>query len=344
MTVKIGHASSSETGKISGGAAGDQSGREVYTRNWYKHSKGWVTLRFKDPLLAEYAAKGMEMACANDDIGYDQSQNQTLWNDVKNNNFDPSKTTKKVETDCARLVRLCVQYAVRKAGLNITIPDFYTATLVSVLMSTGLFEKLTESKYNTQDAYLERGMIQCTKTKGHTWIILSNGSKATVRKAEASGGIYLSRGMEGDAVKALQQNLMKLGFDLPKYGADGDFGSETEEALKAFQTLVGLPVTGIYDAATDNEMEGALVALEQVIPSVPEAPAPEPETSVTGDAVCITGGTVNVRSGPGKQYQVLDVAKKGETYPAVNMDGWKAVDLGSMVGWVSDKYIEIVKE
>lgn len=184
MAVKIGHASSSETGKISGGAAGDQSGKEVYVRTWYKHSKGWVTLRFKDPLLAEYAAEGMEMACANDNIGYDQSQNQTLWNEGKNNDFNPSKITKKVETDCARLVRFCVQYAVRKAGLDITIPDFYTATLVSVLMSTGLFEKLTESKYNTQDAYLERGMIQCTKTKGHTWIILSNGSKATVRKVE----------------------------------------------------------------------------------------------------------------------------------------------------------------
>lgn len=65
--------------------------------------------------------------------------------------------------------------------------------------------------------------------------------------------------------------------------------------------------------------------------------------SLTGDAVRITGGTVNVRSGPGTQFHVLDTAKKGTLYPAVNMEGWKAVNLGSMVGFVSDKYSEIVE-
>lgn len=70
----------------------------------------------------------------------------------------------------------------------------------------------------------------------------------------------------------------------------------------------------------------------------------EPEVTVVSDRVKITGGSVNVRSGPGTNYPVLDVAKKGASYPAVNMDGWKAVDLGSMIGWVSDKYSENVKE
>ena len=64
----------------------------------------------------------------------------------------------------------------------------------------------------------------------------------------------------------------------------------------------------------------------------------EPEVTVTVPKVKITGGTVNVRSGAGTKYQVLDTAKLGATYPAVNTDGWIPVDLGSMVGWVSDKY------
>lgn len=260
MAVKIGHASSSETGKISGGAAGDQTGREVYTRNWYKHSKGWITLRFKDPLLAEYAAEGMEKACANDDIGYDQSQNQTLWNNIKANNFDPSKTTKKVETDCARLVRVCVQYAVRKAGLDISIPDFYTATLVSQLMSTGLFDKLTESKYNTQDAYLERGMIQCTKTKGHTWIILTNGAKAEVRKVDKPAA----------------------------------------------------QPTPIVPVDTWGELE-------------------------------VTGGTVNIRTGPGTQYTAIEIVKKGERLFIPDADGWTPIKFGGHVYWISDKYTRLVK-
>ena len=63
-----------------------------------------------------------------------------------------------------------------------------------------------------------------------------------------------------------------------------------------------------------------------------------PEVTVAAPKVKITGGSVNVRSGAGTRYQVLDTAKLGETYPAVNTDGWIPVDLGSMVGWVSDKY------
>ncbi len=69
----------------------------------------------------------------------------------------------------------------------------------------------------------------------------------------------------------------------------------------------------------------------------------DPVVTATADKIKITGGTVNVRSGPGTKYQVLDVAKLGATYPAVNIEGWKPVDLGSMIGWVSDKYSEAVK-
>ena len=54
MAVIIGSARIDERGKASGGKAGDQTGKEVSTQNWYKHSKGWVLLRPKDP---EKAAK-----------------------------------------------------------------------------------------------------------------------------------------------------------------------------------------------------------------------------------------------------------------------------------------------
>lgn len=88
-----------------------------------------------------------------------------------------------------------------------------------------------------------------------------------------------------------------------------------------------------------------LIKVRRFIPDDAPTVAPDPVVTVTpaGAKVKITGGTVNVRSGPGTKYQVLDVAKLGETYPAVNMDGWKPVDMGSMIGWVSDKYSEEVK-
>lgn len=45
----------------------------------------------------------------------------------------------------------------------------------------------------------------------------------------------VQEGSTGRGVQAIQQALYDLGFPLPNYGADGDFGGETKAALKAFQ-------------------------------------------------------------------------------------------------------------
>ena len=41
----------------------------------------------------------------------------------------------------------------------------------------------------------------------------------------------LKKGSKGTDVKALQEFLLQLGYSLPRYGADGDLGAETETAL-----------------------------------------------------------------------------------------------------------------
>lgn len=45
----------------------------------------------------------------------------------------------------------------------------------------------------------------------------------------------LRKGSNGADVITLQKRLMELGYALPNYGADGDFGNETLNAVKAFQ-------------------------------------------------------------------------------------------------------------
>jgi len=45
----------------------------------------------------------------------------------------------------------------------------------------------------------------------------------------------LKRGRTGDDVRLLQEALIKLGYDLGSYGADGDFGEATQKAVLKFQ-------------------------------------------------------------------------------------------------------------
>lgn len=57
----------------------------------------------------------------------------------------------------------------------------------------------------------------------------------------------LRRGDNGEAVKRMQLRLIVHGHRLPLFGADGNFGAETEGALKAFQFKRGMDITGICD-------------------------------------------------------------------------------------------------
>ena len=62
----------------------------------------------------------------------------------------------------------------------------------------------------------------------------------------------LKKGSKGAAVKELQQRLLDLGYKLPRYGADGDYGNETVAAVKAFQKDWGLKQDGIAGPETQK--------------------------------------------------------------------------------------------
>lgn len=171
--VKIGSARMDENGKISGGKAGDQTGKEVSTQDWYLHSKGWYVLRAKDAAAREVIARSMQAACDNPMIGYDQGQNMSLFNAAKPYDFDVSKVRVPCETDCAKLVRVCVLSA------RISCDDFYTANEAATLKKTGQFTQYTTDKYCKSSDYLMRGDILVTRSKGHTAVVLSNGSKVS---------------------------------------------------------------------------------------------------------------------------------------------------------------------
>ncbi len=77
----------------------------------------------------------------------------------------------------------------------------------------------------------------------------------------------LKMGADGEMVTALQRTLNARMKPAPGIGTDGDFGPETENAVKKFQSDKKLEATGVVDAATWKAL-GPLVMEDE--------PSPEP--------------------------------------------------------------------
>lgn len=169
----IGHASLGEDKKVRGGRAGDQTGKEVCTRSWY--SKPWdVMLRCKDPNKAELMAQACEKGCANNHIGYDQNQRNTLRTQAKSCGWDLSKITVDCETDCSAFMTVCAECSgIPIPYTNGNAPT--TSTMQNAFMNTGMFDSFTDKKYLTSDKYLKRGDI-LVKRGSHTVMVLGDGN------------------------------------------------------------------------------------------------------------------------------------------------------------------------
>lgn len=328
MAVKIGSARIDERGKISGGKAGDQTGNEVSTQNWYKHSKGWRVFRPNDVRQAEKIAFCMELACKSKYIGYDQNQRNTLYSTLKNDGFDISKLGKNVETDCSALVRFCCAYA------GIQMSDFNTSSEANALLKSGAFKELKDKKYTTKSNYLRRGDVLVTKTKGHTVVVLSNGPDAEdwgsmpPSIAHNLGDRILKNGMEGDDVKELQSRLIELGYSCGSYGADGEYGDATEMAVRKFQIDHKCEADGEFGPETYKALIEALG-----------------DDTNEGYHIKIVGGNCYVHPVPDKESPRYGVAREGEIYPygcVQSEDGWYLIEYKAENAWISGKYGRIV--
>lgn len=144
-----------------------------------------------------------------------------------------------------------------------------------------------------------------------------------ITKAERN----LSNGCEGDDVKEMQDGLIRLGYDLGKWGADGDFGDATEEAVRAFQKAQKLTVDGIFGQNTKAALEAALARLDTTV----EDPK----------YVVICGGNCYVRSEANTDGKKLGIARTGEKYAYAGTtaeNGWNKIVFKDGFGWVSGKY------
>lgn len=250
MALTIGHASIDENGKAIGGAVGDQTGREVCTRSYYLHSKGWYLLRPKSVTHANKIAEAMLRACNNNNIGYDQGNRTGI---IKYG----TGTTVKTECDCSSLVRQCVI-----EGTGMDSGNFTTANEVKMLQSTGMFEPTVSV---TSSTVLYNGDILVTKTKGHTVIVVAGNprkeavpsntytQKQFIREVQNILGAKID-GIGGPetlsktitvstiwnrkhaVVRPIQRYLNSIGYDCGT--VDGIAGSKFKAAVKAYQREV----------------------------------------------------------------------------------------------------------
>ena len=260
MAVKIGHASIDENSKIKGGSAGDQTKKEVCTRSWY--SKNWdFVLRPKSSTVAEKSAKACEKGCANNKIGYDQNQRNSLNTQAKKVGYDLSKITTKCETDCSAFMTVCAIAGGANIDYGSNGPT--TSTMKSKFSASDDYNVLTDSKYLTSDKYLKRGDI-LVKAGRHTVMALENGSgissaslytktqfikdvqKAIKAKVNGIAGsetlsktvtVSSTKNRMHAVIRPIQKYLNALGYDCGV--VDGIAGAKFKNAVVKFQKAKG---------------------------------------------------------------------------------------------------------
>ena len=155
--------------------------------------------------------------------------------------------------------------------------------------------------------------------------------------------VPLGSGAKGEAVVALQQRLLDLGFWID--AADGEYGGVTTQAVMAFQKYyvdAGLKPSGRADQATVDAL--AAVTLKPFAP-VADGPAPEGGTVVVVDKgrqvlhltqAGRTVWTLNTSTGTGRDYTEVDQKRGGTiTGHAITPEGTFSVYREFSSGWES---------
>ena len=171
MAILCGWAAKDEREKFRWGKAGDQTGAEVHTGEWYDFGQN-VILRPKDPTVAETMAVVMKEACDGGLVGYDQRQRTTFYKELKKVGWDITQLKKACETDCSAMIAVCAN----AAGIPVS-PKLYTGNLREGLLGSGAFVALEGEEFTRSDARLKRGDVILSE-EGHVILALEDGPEA----------------------------------------------------------------------------------------------------------------------------------------------------------------------
>lgn len=143
-----------------------------------------------------------------------------------------------------------------------------------------------------------------------------------------------------DGVFTLQNALIDQGFN--PGGADGIFGQGTQEAVRQFQAQAGLEADGVVGLNTANalgiELVDCLGVLDLVSLYSPDPVGYQVPIGLNQGKISTDGGALNVRSGPGTDYEPIDSLANGTTVTFTgNQSGlWQELSGG---GWISTAWV-----
>lgn len=124
----------------------------------------------------------------------------------------------------------------------------HTVHTPGVIIEHGFHTNTATAKWLLVEANLQKLAVAEAKTIAEWFDVQKEAQLPDIKFSITLQELY--EGMKGEQVKALQQLLMANGIELPKYGADGDFGAETKTGVIEYQRKVGLDADGIAGPAT----------------------------------------------------------------------------------------------
>ena len=334
--VRMGHASISENNTING-TKGDSTKKEVCVRKWYNKPWDYVAI-YPDAAVRERHAAACEAGCANDKIGYGQSNRNTLNTLAKEVGYDLSKIT----TDCSAFMNVC---AVASGAPDATYGSngWTTSTMKSQLQKAG-YKIVTDPTLISNAKYCVRGAIY-VKASSHTTCGLDNGPEYQKMLAAADvvdAGVPDNKEFVGKGIgkaKALSTMNIRKGSSTSIYSYGTIKKGVEVEVLEVLndgwykivwtQCAEGYAytsnTTGKYYEYTPNS---GVVAPAPVKPE--PAPAPEkPEVEVAPAKTVVAkqgakykdillkgtyvvdASSVNVRDGAGTDHKILTTIPRG---------------------------------
>lgn len=185
--IRIAQAGADEKYQYRFGEAGDQRkgtpdangcfDGELNVQPWY--NKPWdCVIRPKDPMTADTIATAAHMICLNKNVGYDQNQDETLWEAFEKTlgwNIAAIPHLPLCETDCCRLWDTCA----RLAGVNMPgQKHLWTGTVRKACEASGLFEIYHDESYTQHTTHLKRGDMLLQE--GHHVAIVLDSAEAEI--------------------------------------------------------------------------------------------------------------------------------------------------------------------